>query len=413
VPALNGIPAGQPQWPVFAADERAAVDKVLRSGRVNYWTGSEGRRFEEEFAAYVGVPYALALANGTVALELALEAFGIGAGAEVITTPRTFIASASAAVMRGATPVLADVDRDSGNITAETIAKVLTPKTRAIIVVHLAGWPCDMDPIMELAERHDLIVIEDCAQAHGAQYRGRMVGSIGHAGAFSFCQDKIMTTAGEGGMLVLRDEAAWKRAWAFKDHGKNYDKVHAEASEPGFRWLHDSFGTNWRLSEIQSAVGRVQLQKLDGWLEARRRNAELFREGLRNAPGLRIPEVPGDFVHSNYKFYAYLEPDRLHPDWSRVKIMQELSKWAVPVFTGSCSEIQLEQAFAGSEAAAKVLPVARELGETSLVFLVHPTLEARHVQLMARIISDVMQSATQQERKWRGREDPLLPAALR
>jgi dTDP-4-amino-4,6-dideoxygalactose transaminase len=413
MPALNGIPAGLPQWPVFAADERAAVNRVLESGRVNYWTGNETRLFEQEFADFVGVPHALALANGTVALELALHAFGIGPGDEVITTPRTFIASASAAVLRGARPVLADVDRDSGNITAATIARVLTPRTRAIIVVHLAGWPCEMDPIMELARQHDLIVIEDCAQAHGAQYRGRMVGSIGHAGAFSFCQDKIMTTAGEGGMLVLQDEAAWKRAWAFRDHGKDHDKVHGVAAEPGFRWLHDSFGTNWRLSEVQSAVGRLQLQKLPDWLAGRRRNAGLFRKALQHNPNLRIPQLPAHSTPACYKFYAYLEPGKLGPGWDRLRIMRELTTWGVPVFSGSCSEIYLEKAFATLDGPAQpVLPVAQELGETSLMFLVHPTLEARHIRLMSGIINDVLHSALRKDLPWQ-EPPPHSPVVVR
>lgn len=400
-PALNGIPASLPQWPVFAAEEREAVDRVLQSGRVNYWTGGEGHLFEQEFAAFVGVPHALALANGTVALELALEAFGIGAGAEVVTTPRTFIASASAAVMRGAIPVLADVDRDSGNITAETIARVITPRTKAIIVVHIAGWPCDMDPIMELAAQHDLIVIEDCAQAHGAMYHGRMVGSIGHAGAFSFCQDKLMTTAGEGGMLVLKDTAAWKRAWAFKDHGKNYDSVHAPVTEPGFRWLHDSFGTNWRLSEIQAAVGRVQLRRLPDWLHQRRNNAALFNDMLQLNENLRIPQLPRDNEHAYYRFTAYLEPARLKPGWSRVRILQELNRRGVPAFSGSCSEIYRENAFSTLGRAQPVLPVAHELGDTSLVFLVHPTLERKHIEAMSRVINEVLHSALRRDVPWR------------
>lgn len=393
---LNGIPKSLPQWPVFAADEQAAAGRVLSSGQVNYWTGEEGRLFEEEFSRFIGVPFALALANGTVALELALEAFGIGAGAEVITTPRTFIASASAAVMRGATPVFADVDRDSGNITAETIRQVLTPRTKAIVVVHLAGWPAEMDAIMQLAEEHDLIVIEDCAQAHGATYRGRMVGSIGHAGAFSFCQDKIMTTAGEGGMLVLKDENAWKRAWAFKDHGKDYDRVHSPVTEPGFRWLHASFGTNWRLSEIQAAVGREQLRKLPGWLSARRDNAAMLQRAL-SLRGLRIPRPPEHSVHAHYKFYTYLEPQYLRPDWNRQRIMEELQQHGVPVFTGSCSEVYLEDAFRELPDAQQVQPVARELGETSLMFLVHPTLGRSVMLQLAETIRSVLLLALEQQ----------------
>src|SRR5208282_1519874 len=265
-----------PSWPYFEADEIEAAASVLRSGKVNYWTGDLGRRFEDEFAAYVGCRHAVALSNGTVALELALHALGVGAEDEVITTSRTFIASASCAVMRGARPVLADVDRDSQNITAETIRAALSPRTKAIIAVHLAGWPCDMDPILRLAGERGLKVIEDCAQALGATYKGRPVGSMGDAAAFSFCQDKIMTTGGEGGMMTTHNEEVWKRAWSFKDHGKSYDAVHRRAHPPGFRWLHESFGTNWRMTEMQSAIGRVALRKVAAWVEIRRRNAAIL-----------------------------------------------------------------------------------------------------------------------------------------
>ncbi|HLR45843.1 MAG TPA: DegT/DnrJ/EryC1/StrS family aminotransferase, partial [Deinococcales bacterium] len=296
---LNGIPLNLPQWPVFPADEQAAAQQVLASGRVNYWTGDEGAEFEREFAAWNGTRHALALANGTLALELALHAFGIGAGADVVTTPRTFIASASAVVARGGRPVFADVDPDSGNITADTIRAVLTPETRAVIVVHLAGWPADMDAIMELADEHGLVVIEDCAQAHGAEWNGRRVGSIGHAGAWSFCQDKIMTTAGEGGMLTLNDDAAFERAWSYRDHGKDRQTVFSPPEKPGYRYLSHTFGTNWRLSEVQAAVGRLQLQKLPGWLEQRRRNALTLTERFADVPGLRVP-LP-EQKHAFYK----------------------------------------------------------------------------------------------------------------
>jgi dTDP-4-amino-4,6-dideoxygalactose transaminase len=260
-----------PGWPVVSTEEVEAAVRVLESGKINYWTGEEGRKFEEEYAGYVGSKHAIALTNGTVALELALYAMGIGEGDDVVTTSRTFIASASCAVMRGARPVIADVDRESQNVTAETIRAALTAKTKAIVAVHLAGWPCDMDPIMELARDRGLKVIEDCAQAHGATYKGRNVGSMGDASAFSFCQDKIITTGGEGGLLTTNDTDLWQKAWAFKDHGKSYEAVYKREHAPGFRWLHESFGTNWRLTEMQSAMGRVSLRNLPEWTRIRRR----------------------------------------------------------------------------------------------------------------------------------------------
>jgi dTDP-4-amino-4,6-dideoxygalactose transaminase len=384
----------QPHWPHFDDDERHAVDAVLASGRVNYWTGTEGREFEQEYAAYARTRHAIALTNGTVSLELALVALGIGAGDEVITTPRTFMASASCVVLRGATPVFADVDRDSQNITAQTIERVLSPRTKAIIPVHLAGWPCDMDEIMELAGSLGIAVIEDCAQAHGAAYKGRPVGGLGDFGSFSFCQDKIITTGGEGGMLLTNNEKTWSRAWAYKDHGKSYDAVYKREHGPGFRWLHESFGTNWRLTEMQSAIGRIQLRKLDGWVMQRRAHASRMLEALTNVPGLRIP-IPPDFIyHAYYKFYAFIDRDRLRTGWTRDRIVAEIVAAGAPCFAGSCSEVYLEKAFEGQTSRPlNRLPVAQELGETSLMFLVHPTLEIEHVDRTADVAREVLQTA--------------------
>jgi dTDP-4-amino-4,6-dideoxygalactose transaminase len=379
-------------WPYFAPDEVAAATRVLESGRVNYWTGDEGKLFENELANYCGARRAIALANGSVALELALYALGIGPGDEVITTSRTFIASASCAVMRGATPVLADVDRVSQNITAETIEPKITARTKAIIPVHLGGWPCDMDPINALAREHGIKVIEDCAQSHGATYKGRPVGSLGDIGAFSFCQDKIMTTGGEGGMLVTDDDSAWERAWAFKDHGKSWDAVYNRQHPPGFRWLHESFGTNWRLTEMQSAIGRVQLRKLDGWVAARRRNAQLLSDRFSKIEALRVTEPPREIGHSYYKYYVFVRPEVLKRGWDRDRIMDAVNAEGVPCFSGTCSEIYLEKAFAGIYSGPR-LPVARELGETSLMFLVHPTLTDAEMHDTAVAVEKVLQQA--------------------
>lgn len=380
-------------WPYFEADEIEAATRVLESGMVNYWTGSEGREFEKEFAEFIGCRYAVALANGTVALELALRVLDIGPGDEVVTTPRSFIASASCAVAVGARPVLAEIDRDSQNITAETIERVLTPRTRAIVVVHLAGWPCEMDPILELARERGIYVIEDCAQAHGATYKGRQVGSLGDIGAFSFCQDKIMTTLGEGGMITLNSAELFEKAWAYKDHGKSYDAVYRRSHAPGFRWLHESWGTNWRLTEVQSAVGRVQLRKLPGWVRRRRANAEILSAAVANAHGLRLTIPPAHIEHSYYKYYTFIQPEQLRAGWSRDRIMAEVNARGVPCLAGSCSEIYLEEAFPPDWSPHERLPVARELGETSLMLLVHPTLSAEMVEFAANTMGEIMSEA--------------------
>src|SRR5262249_42620178 len=269
-------------WPLFDEEVIKRVTEVLRSGRVNYWTGLECRAFEEEFAAHCHVDYALSVANGTVALELALYACGIQPGDDVIVPPRTFIASASCVAMRGAVPVFADVDPVSQTVTADTIRAALTPRTKGFIAVHLGGWPCDMDPLIDLARKHGLAIIEDCAQAQGASYKGRPVGSFGDAAAFSFCQDKIMTTGGEGGMVVTNRRDVWKRAWAYRDHGRSYEAVYNRVHPPGFRWIFDSFGTNWRMTEVQAAIGRIQLRNnLVRWVDRRRRNAAVLTACFR------------------------------------------------------------------------------------------------------------------------------------
>ncbi len=395
------IDGGQPlrsqpfaPWPSFTSDEVDAVARVLDSGKVNYWTGEEGRLFETEFAAFTDSKHAIALANGTVALELALYALGIGPGDEVVVPSRTFIASASCVVMRGAVPVMADVDRDSQNITADTARAALTPRTRAIIAVHLAGWPCDMDPILELARERGLRVIEDCAQAPGATYKGRPVGSMGDVNAFSFCQDKIMTTGGDGGLVTTNDSELWARGWAFKDHGKSYDAVYNRTHPPGFRWLHESFGTNWRLTEMQSALGRVLLRKMPMMLEKRRRLAGILTERFSQMPALRVTIPPAEIRHSYYKYYAFLRPERLRENWTRQRIIDAISAEGVPCFSGSCSEIYLEKAFPESMRPQHRLPIAKQLGETALMFLVHSTLSESDMHDTADAVGKVLAAAS-------------------
>lgn len=382
-------------WPSYTREEIDSVVTVLASNRVNYWTGDQCREFETRFADWAGTAHAVALANGTVALDVALKALGIGPGDEVITTSRTFLASASCIVNAGAVPVFADVDANSQNITAETIARVLTPRTRAIICVHLGGMPCDMDPIMALAEQHGLKVIEDCAQAHGARYRGRSVGSIGHIGAWSFCQDKIMTTGGEGGMVTTDDPDLWAFIWSYKDHGKSWEAVYERSHPPGPRLVHDSFGTNWRMIEMQAAIGLVQLEHMAAWTERRTRIALALSNACARCPALRAPVTPNHVTHAWYRFYAFVRPEMLAPGWTRDRIIEAIVAEGVPCFHGSASEVYLEKAFDGTGwRPAERLPVARELGETGIAFLVHPTLTDAEVEKTCAAITAVMLRAT-------------------
>ena len=398
-------------WPSYSTDEASAVGRVLLTNRVNYWTGRQCQKFERGFAEWCNADHAIALANGTVALDLALTGLGIGshnggkAEDEVIVTPRTFLASVSSIVNAGAVPVFADVNQNSGNITAETIAAVLTQNTKAIIAVHLAGWPCDMDPIMALAKEHSLKVIEDCAQAHGARYKGRPVGSIGDVAAWSFCQDKIMTTGGEGGMVTTSDRDLWSAMWSYKDHGKSWEAVYERQHPPGFRWLHESFGTNWRMIEMQAAIGRIQLGRMAGWTNKRSENAKTIADALETFAKEGGPILLPEFrcancsettcdkgcVHAYYKFYAYVRPQNLAPNWSRDRIVEEITSRGVPCFQGSCSEVYLERAFDGTGWRPEPrLPIAKELGETSLMFLVHPTLTNGEMEKTAAVLHDVL-----------------------
>ena len=381
-------------WPTFTKEESDAVRELLLSNKVNYWTGDECRKFEKEFAIWSESNYAVTFANGTLALDAAFKALNVGKDDEVIVTSRTFIASISSIINAGAVPIFADVDLSSQNITSKTIRAVISDKTKAIVCVHLAGWPCDMDEIMAIANEHDLYVIDDCAQAHGAKYKGKPVGSIGHIGCWSFCQDKIITTGGEGGMVTTNDESLWRKMWAYKDHGKSYEAVYEREHPPGFRWLHESFGTNCRMTEIQAVIGRIQLKRMPDWHRKRMNNANSIWRVAKQCKGLRVPTIPDHIEHAAYKCYIFVEPDKLDTNWSRDRIIKEINVLGVPCYSGSCSEVYLEKAFDGTGFRPKKrLPNAKELGETSLMFSVHPTLTNDEIQKTCNAIKSVMELA--------------------
>lgn len=381
-------------WPSFTEEEADAVQAVLLSNRVNYWTGEEGRMFEKEFADWSDSKYAVALANGSFALEAALKALDIHAGDEVIVTARTFIASVSSIVNVGATPIFADICPDSQNMTPASVKEKISSKTKAILCVHLAGWPCEMDGMMTLADEFGLYVIEDCAQAHGAKYKNRSVGSIGHIGCWSFCQDKIISTGGEGGMVTTNDRKVWSKMWSYKDHGKSWGSVYEREHPSGFRWLHDSFGTNGRMTEIQAAIGRIQLKRMPEWNRKRLQNAQNIWQTAQNLTGLRVPGIPEYIHHAAYKCYVFVEPDELAEGWGRDRIMNELAAMGVPCFTGTCSEVYLERAFDHTGLGPlERLPAAKALGEVSLMFLVHPTLTQDEMNKTCSALEQVMLKA--------------------
>ncbi len=379
---MNNISAS---WPYFGEDEISAVERVLRSGKVNQWTGEEVRSFEKEYADYLGVKYAIALANGSLALDLALIVLGIGSGDEVIVSPRSFVASAGCIALRSATPVFADVDRDTQNITVGSVERVFTKRTKAVIAVHLAGWPCELDELRKFCDANKIFLIEDCAQAHGARYNGKPVGSVGHIAAFSFCQDKIMTTGGEGGLLVTNDKNLWEKAWSYKDHGKDHQLMFNGPKSKSFNWVVGSFGTNYRMTEMQAAIGRIMLQKLDGWVEKRRSLAQLYNNAFSNCNALRTTIPSPKFYHAYYKYYVFIRPENVRADWSRDRIIDELSGRGVLCGSGCCPEIYLEKPF--REYCKERLVTAKELGETSIMLQVHPTLKESDI---SRVIEEVV-----------------------
>lgn len=383
------------RWPHHDEDEIAAAVEVLRSGRVNALQhGSYSRAFEGAFARRCDMPHAISLANGTLALELALRALGLGPGDDVIVPARSFVASASCVVACGARPVFADVDPDTQNITATTLARALTPATRAVIAVHLAGLACPMDELGILADELGLKVVEDCAQAHGATLAGRPVGSFGDAAAFSFCTDKIMTTGGEGGMLLLRSGEAWRRAWSMKEHGKDPQLWHAPATGAGFRWLVSGFGSNYRMTELQAAIGLRQLAKLPGWVAARRRNAAALTAALEGTAAIRLVRPDDSFGHAYYRYYAFVRPAALRPSWTRDRIVGAAQEAGVPAQSGSCPEIYRERAFVRAGLAPKrPLPDAAALGRTSIALPVDPTLSEAEAAEMGRRLRAVLEDA--------------------
>jgi dTDP-4-amino-4,6-dideoxygalactose transaminase len=383
-------------WPSFTDEEAKAVSKVLLSNKVNYWTGNECREFEKEFAVWSNSKYAIALGNGTLALDSAFKALDLGVGDEVIVTSRTYIASVTSIVNAGAIPIFADVDLNSQNITSVSIRSKITSKTKAIVCVHLAGWPCEMGEIMDIANKFNLYVIEDCSQAHGAKYKGKSVGSIGNIGCWSFCQDKIMTTGGEGGMVTTNDKSLWSKMWSYKDHGKSYKAVYKKKHPAGFRWVNESFGTNWRMTEMQGVIGRIQLRRMENWRTNRITNAYKIWDTAKKCKGLRVPDIPNHIDHAAYKCYVFVKSNELKNKWDRDKIIKEINSLGVPCYTGACSEVYLEKAFDNSGLRpVERLVNAKKLGNTSLMFLIHPTLTKKEIKQTCEAINSVMKLASQ------------------
>ena len=383
-------------WPYFDEEMINITKEILSSGKVNYWTGNHCRQFELSFAKLFEQKYSVSLMNGSVALTAAYMSLELKKDDEVITTPRTFIATTYAMQILGIKPVFVDVCRNSGTITSNNIERAINSKTKAIAVVHIGGWPADMESICALAKKYNLKVIEDCSQAHGAKINNKPVGSFGDIATWSFCQDKIISTGGEGGMISTNNEILMDKIWSYKDHGKTRNAVYKINHNPGYRWVHERIGTNMRMTEIQAAIGEIQLKRLDKWIDLRNRNAFILFDHLKDIPCIRIPMPESNIKSAWYKFYVYLEFNNLKSDWNRNKIISELAKKNFPSFYGSCSEIYLEKGLKNFKISGykERLEFAEELGKTSLMFLVHPTITINQITNYAENIRKVLMKAS-------------------
>lgn len=372
-------------YPYYPPELIKRVNKILKSGKVNYWTGNEGLSFEKEFSRYVGNKYSIAVSNGSVALEIALKALSLKKNDEIIVTPRSFIISASCVLNLGLKPVFSDVDLN-GNLCLNGIKKSYTKKVKAIILVHLNGLPCDMDPIINFAKKNKIKIIEDCSQAHGAIYKNEPVGSFGDISTWSFCQDKIISTGGEGGMISTNNKQVWKKCWSLKDHGKNYYSVFYKKHKLGFRWLHDENGTNYRMTEMQAVIGRYQLKNLNAQIRKRNQIAKKVLNSLKLFwSKYRLISKPnfecGSCIKKNFKkdckncvhafyrlnFYAKLKRN------DKLLLLKYMQKKNINCNEGPCPEIYKEKIFKRLKIyPSKKLTNAVELGNKSIAYHINP-----------------------------------------
>lgn len=390
-------------YPYFDSKTIKKVEEILRSGKVNYWTGNECKQFEKNFSTYVGNKYSVAVSNGSVALEIALKALNLKKKDKIIVTPRSFIISASCVLNLGLRPIFADVD-DNGNLSIEGIEKVYNKNVKAIILVHLNGLSCDLDPILKFVNKNKIYLIEDCSQAHGAIYKGKKVGSFADISIWSFCQDKIISTGGEGGMISTNKKKLWLKCWSYKDHGKNYNSIFYKKHKTGFRWLHDDLGSNYRMTEMQAAIGREQLKTLDRQIQIRNKIAKIYLKELKNyylqynllqKPDFKCQTCPfkqndkscNKCKHAFYRLNLYINPKKI----SQIKLISQLNKNNICCGVGSCPEIYREKIFKRLNSYPKKrLPNAKLLGQRSITFPNNPYKNLKKIKSEINTIKKIL-----------------------
>jgi perosamine synthetase len=386
--AIDGGPKTRldpfPHWPVLGPDDLEAMAVVVRSGRLTQLTNPAVAGFEEMLCSKLGVPggHCVATSSGTTAIHTALIALGIDEGDEVIVPAHTFIASATPVLHQRATPVFADVDEHTFCIDPESVRERITARTKAIVAVHLNGHPADLDSLIEIARPRGIAVIEDAAQAHGAKYRGRMVGTIGDAGCFSFWEDKIITTGGEGGAIIASDDALVDRMRRIRHHGEGPTNVGGERA-----YYHLDLGYNYRMTAIQAATGLVQLHKLDEYLIARRRNAAYLSERLDELPHIDPPFVAGYAVHSYYKYICRLRPES---GIDIARFVAAVAAEGLPISRRYPTPLPQQPVFRNLGLSGAPCPVADRLADELFTLLIHPTASIEEMDDYTRAIMKVL-----------------------
>jgi perosamine synthetase len=386
--AIDGGPKTRreafPRWPLLGPEDIAAVAEVLDSGKLTQLSGRSVGDFERAFAKWHGAEHCVATSSGTTAIHAALIALGVAPGDEVIVPAHTFIASATPVLHQGATPVFADVDERTFCISPDSVRERITERTRAIIAVHLNGHPADLDALLEIARPRGIAIIEDAAQAHGATYKGRKAGTIGEAGCFSFWEDKIITTGGEGGAILTADASLAERMRRIRHHGEG-------PIEGARAYYHLELGYNYRMTAMQAATGLVQLRKLEEYLIARRRNATHLSERLGEIPQVEPPFIADYAVHSYYKYVCRLRRD------SGIDIARFVSAVAaegLPISRRYPTPLPQQPVFRNAGLADAACPVADRLSSELFTMLVHPTASVADMDDYVTAIAKVSRALT-------------------
>lgn len=368
-------------WPTFTEKEIKVANKVIASGKVNYWTGIYCKKFELNFKKKFGLKHTISVANGSLALDAAVNVLNLKKNDEVIVTPRSYVSSASCVQKTSAKIRFVDVDLNTQNISIDEIKKNINSNTRLIICVHLAGWPCDIEKIKKIIGKRNIRIIEDCSQAHGAMINGKYAGSMGDISVWSFCNDKIISTLGEGGMISCKSDNLFKKIWAYKDCGKNLDKVLKKNKNNLFKWIHDFDGTNLRMTEIQAAVGNVQLEMLDNMIRKRSKNSSLIWKNILKSENIFAPIIPKNILHAGYRCYLFAKNKN-----TRNRFITHLNKNGIDANQGSCPEIYREKRFSRYNN-YKVLKNAKKLGDISVSLPSHHLIDKKGINFLINQIN--------------------------